>query len=640
MKIRNIILILLIAIISLVTVGCANNDDAAALTKKIYIVNNDRIMGNFPLPKYVEGNRNAPITWISSNPNYVSVAEYPEWDDKFDRELYVKATVVLPEDEGIEVTLTATVKFGKQVAKRELLITVVPNDFLELTAVEAKKVAKDTNIQVKGTVVMAGEAGYIVKDSTGYIYAYLSKHGLKVGDIVEVRGQRDTYNYMPQIKAPISEKIGREPEGYDPYADLETKTISQIMANPYTDSEMFGNLYKISGMVNTTGDSDLPYSFSNPIVLNEKLTVTKYSDVDALAELKEKAGKYVDAIVMIYSYRANEYNLLYVTDSLEVKTFTYTEQNYTDIALQMLQQKYTGMLVTGDLALEEKSGMEGHLANVEWTSQNLEIVKNDGKVVLPETDVDVTLNIKVTLGDKTANGTVEITVKKLAVSPIASLIKMTPKAAADEKIIVLVEGVVVGYQYKGYWLADETGTMLIYLNTGVSAGTNAPLVGQVVQVKGGLTTYDEKNKFTSQISPIGTFTVLDKTAPTLPTPTELSFDTMFSHDIKTLDEAKLVAENYFGKVFTITGDLIQMSSDNFWKIQDPTNPNRWFRMNDLASNTAVVALKNNASPKRVTITVMVRDLYFINDTSGYGNFTPGCMGGTYFVNTDVVVVTP
>ncbi len=636
MKIKNLLLILLLALVSFIVVGCKNNDEAVALTKKLYIVNHTEIKGSFPLPKYVEGNKEAPVAWTSNNTELISIGEYPAWDEKFDHDLYVKATVVLPEEETV-VTLTATVTFGDQVAKRDMQVTVVPNEFTVVTAAGAKQVAKDAKIQVNGTVVMAGDAGYIVKDDTGYIYAYLAKHGLKVGDKVQVRGLRDTYNFMPQIKTPVAEKVGEEGAGFDPYLNLPEKTIAEVIATPYTNVDFFCSMFKLKGVVGTTDDANNPYSFSNPLNLAEKVVVTKYSNAGALTELNENKGKYVEAIVMVYSYRANEYNLLYVEDSLTEKSFTYTEQNYVDIALQMLQQKYGDMLVTGDMTLDSEIGMEGHLATVTWESLNTDIIKHDGKVTLPEADTKVTLKVDLVLGDKTATGTVEVNVKKLSVSTIASLIPLTPAKGTDEKPVVLVQGVVIGYQYKGYWIADATGAILIYVNANIVAGTNAPQIGQVAQVKGGLTTFGETNEFTVQIAPIGTFTLVEDPAPTLPTPTTLSFDTMFGLGVTTRDQAKTAALTYYGKVFKITGNLIQMSTDNFWKIQDPTNPNRWFRMNNLASNAALLPLKNNDNPKNVTITVIVRDIYFIDDTSAYNNFKAGAFGGVFFVNEDVVV---
>lgn len=631
--IKSILGIMAIALIALILVGCGGNKEAQAFADKLYIADSDDIRGSFPLPKFVQGNRDAIVTWVSENDVIVTIDEYPEWDTQFSSELYYKATVVLPTTK-TNVDLVATVTFGSQTATRKMTISVQADEYIASTVVQAKAASLNTKVRIQGSVIYVAPFGYAVQDSTCNMYVYGSNHGRQLGDIVVVRGNRAVYNGMPQLGSATSEKIDQEPASFNPLANAIVGTVGDIMALPVDDGNSYTKMYKLQVMVEQSSDVHNPYHLTNPYNLEEFVGVTRYTSENSLAELNTLKGKFVECYVLVYSSYAGAYSVVFVENKAVEKSLSYTDQNKADLALQRLQLDLDGTIVTSDMDFFAE--LAAYDAEITWTSSNLDLIAADGKVTFPDEDTKVTITIDTKVNDATASGTIEVTVSKLDVSPISTLIPLTPEAASAPKVLVLIEGKVIGHQYRGYWVADETGAVLVWVGANLTE-TNAPAVGSVVQVKGELTTFGETNSFVTQIAPL-VFTVIeDAPAVNVIEPVVKTFDELFAYGLTTRAEAQDAAEELYGKFITITGQLVRMGSDNFWKIQDPTNADRWFRLNNLADNSALLALRNDATPPTVTITVMVRDLYFINDTSAYNNYKAGTIGGIYFAGEGVVV---
>lgn len=622
---KRFLMVAFLALVALVVVGCVNNDEAVELAEKIYLPDADAIKGTFPLPKYAIGNKEAKITWESDNPAIISIGEFPDWDKSFNSELNYKATVVLPTDAETVVTLTATLQYGKQKAVKEIELSVVKNDYVKKTIAEAKQAKLADKIEITGVVIFSGEGGYVVKDATGQMYVYGGK-GVKVGDKMQVRGTKDVYNRNPQVKFDSHEQLGTE--AFDQEAEAEEMAVKDIPLHDNTDLAFYAKLVKVSGIVQNNTDSNVPYKIVNPLNPSEFVTVNKYSSTKSLKSLKDNLGKYIEVIGFVYDNRGDKFNLA-IQDEFTGTTYTYTDQEVADVAVLGLQDKYAGQIVTGDLTLEKTANG----AAITWASGNTDIVGNDGKVNLPDTDTKVTLTITATYNDKTATGTVEITVKKMPPVKINTLIDITPAKANDPKVLVVVEGVVIGHQYKGYWVADETGAILVYTNATPTTEKPFPTIGSYLSVKGELTTYKENQYFTSQIAPIDV-KVLTGTAPTPIAPVELTFDQIFGLGIDTYAKAKTAAKTYFGRLITITGKVVQPSSnENYWNIVSLDDPTKFIYMSNLDSNAAIKLVKD----KTVTITVIIREIFYIDDSSTYHNFYKNTFGGGYFDGNGVIV---
>lgn len=616
--------IIVLAFIALVLVGCSDNQ-AKAKANKLYIPKHDAIAGSFALPKYVEGDTKAPVTWESSHPNIVSIGEIPDWEVPTEEDtmqptpdLYYKATVVLPAEETV-VTLKATVTYEGKKAVRNMEITVVADTYEAMTVEEAKAANLNTKVKLTGTVVYTSTKGYAIKDDTGYMYVYLAEHGREIGDIVNVRGLTAVYNNMPQLSSSTAEQIGVEDEDFDPYADIEEITIDELNNHQSTDKGFYTTMYKIKGKILTSTDSSNPYRITDPIDSSKFVAVTKYSSTASLNDLKDNfVNKYVEMVIVIYSYAKNAYNVCYVEDTAEETEITYTEKQKADITLQKMVDLVKDEILTWDITLPTED--DEFDATVEWESSNTAILTNDGKFTAPNAETEIELTVTVTVGNTTVDETVKVKAVKLEVSKVNTLFDRTPLNSSDATPLVLVQGKVIGHQYRGYWVADETGAVLI--SSSVRPGLN-----EIVQVKGNLTAYKPNESFNMQIEQLGYRELEDAEEPTLISPVTMSIADIFALGVNSQATAKEVAKTYYGKLITITGKV--RGSGNYWYIDGATT-GQFFRLNNLESNAGLTQGDD------VTITVMVRDIYYIDDASGYNNFKVGTFGGVFFSQTDIV----
>ena len=615
-NIKRIFLVFTLIFVAILVVGCNTENEAEALLEDIAFAKTENVNGSFPLPKFVKGNQEAPITWTSDN-EVIKVEEYPSWDDSFRHDLYVKAGVTLAKD-ATDVTLTATVTYKEKQASKAFLIKVVGDDYEAMTIAAAKAAALNTKVKLRGIVSFVSDGGYVIlaEDKSEQMFVYQGS-GFKVGDVVIVRGTTAIYNKMPQLASgSAAEKVDQVT--FNAETEATKMTLNAAMKMDPSSKSTYSKLIQIEGIVEATTDTNKPYKIYNPVDGRDFLFVSKYTSKKSLEALAANVGKYVKVNTIVYDHRDNFINIL-MPDSFTGVDYVYDAEKYAQLTLTEMQSKFEGALVTGNLTLP--TAVETRGATIAWESSNTAIIKNDGKVTLPNQDTKVTLSITVTVGEKTATGTVEVNVKKLDSTKVNKLLEMTPaKSDAASQILVAVEGVVVGHQYKGYWVADETGAILIYTNQ----TSGSPAIGSVVKVVGKLTTYGESNSFTSQIAPSSVEVIEGATAPTTIAPVVVDLATLVTNSVDSLDKAKTLAKTYYGKYITITGKLT--GSGNYWKIEDPNDATKFFRLNNLASNSILL---DNAG-KIYTITVMVRDFYFINDASGYNNYYAGTVGGIFF----------
>ena len=209
-------------------------------------------------------------------------------------------------------------------------------------------------------------------------------------------------------------------------------------------------------------------------------------------------------------------------------------------------------------------------------------------------------------------GEFEVTVEVSEYS-VEEIVAMTPKTTNDtDKVAVSFDGVIVALQYKGYWVADETGLVLIYTNS-----TTYPTVGKYVQVTGKVTTYQPNVKFTSQISD-SSYVALEGEAPKYDltaTPYELAES--YAKGIDSLDKAK--ESGYYGKVLKVKGTI--SGSGNYWYISDAEG-HRFY----ISSAYTTSALKAGYEAE---LDLLVREVFYVKDSSKYNNYDACTLGGFY-----------
>ena len=215
------------------------------------------------------------------------------------------------------------------------------------------------------------------------------------------------------------------------------------------------------------------------------------------------------------------------------------------------------------------------------------------------------------VADKQILGEFEVTVEVSEYS-VKEVVAMTPKTTNDaDKVAVSFDGVVVALQNKGYWVQDETGLILVY------GSSKTPEEGTYVQVTGKVTTFKETERFTSQISD-SSYVELEDEAPKYDlTPVLYDLSESYGKGIDSLDKAK--ESGYFGKVIKVKGTL--SGSGYYWYVTDAEG-NRFYINNAYTTKDLVAGYE-------AELNLLVRDIYYKKDTSGYNNFDAGTLGGFY-----------
>jgi len=204
---------------------------------------------------------------------------------------------------------------------------------------------------------------------------------------------------------------------------------------------------------------------------------------------------------------------------------------------------------------------------------------------------------------------------------IAEIVEMTPATTATaDKVAVGFDGVIVALQYKGYWVADETGLVLIY-----TGSTKYPEVGKYVYINGKVTTYQPELKFTCQISD-SSYTVLEGEAPKYDLPAaEYELIESYEKGIDTLAKAK--ESGYYGKVLKVKGTI--SGSGNYWYISDAEGHR--FYISNAYTTSAFVGKAGHVTE----LELLVREIYFKKDSSNYNNYDASMFGG-FYLGTPVV----
>lgn len=618
-KFFSIAVLLLVAVL---VVGCTSENLAEEKAELIYIGSKDAVNGSFALPKFVQGEAEAPIEWTSSNTESVKIEEFADWDDAFDHSKFIKAVVTLGTEE-VDLELTAVVTVGKDKATVKFPVTVVADLYTEKTITEAKAADLGTKVKVSGTVSYVGDSGYIIvaEDKTNQMFVYRGS-GVKVGDVVVVRAETAEYQQMPQLSNSAFEKVDQTE--FNPDTEAVVMTLTEVNAHPDTDKSFYSKLVKLTGKLVKTTDSNRPFAIENPLDPADFVYINKYTSAKSVETMNANLGKLITVNAVLYDNRGGDFTLL-LPDTFPAGTvISYSDEDNAIRMFNALAKTFGGMIITEDVVFPTTDEETG--ATIAWASSNVEVLANDGTVNTPNDDTTVTLTITVTVNEEVHEGTVEVTVKQLPISKVEDIVALTPDKAADPKVLVAFEGVVVGLQRRGYWVADETGAILIF-----NYDDPKPEVGQVVKVGGELTTYKDTERFTSQISN-SSFTVLDKAAPTVLAATTMTWEQMFGLGVDTYAKADAQGQVYYGKYITITGKVT--GSEYYWEIRNPANEDQFFKLDNLASS----ALLEGKADTIITITVMVRDIYHIDDTSGYNNYFAGTFGGIFFAATANIVV--
>ncbi|MCA0970955.1 endonuclease/exonuclease/phosphatase family protein [Halobacillus litoralis] len=201
------------------TLGFSGGDDTTAVTR------------NLKLPE--EGTDGVKISWKSSNSKVI------------DKDGTVTRPSADAEDE--TVTLTATLKKGKERATKTFDVTVV-KEVGQLSIAEARVLENDADVIISGTITAVDGKNLYVQDETAGIVVrdWSGEFAGEPGDVIEVQGTKGSFNGLDQVEVEDAANISIIKEDTIP----EPKEITADQLN----EEHEGMLVQITD-VSVTGDA-------------------------------------------------------------------------------------------------------------------------------------------------------------------------------------------------------------------------------------------------------------------------------------------------------------------------------------------------------------------------------------------------
>lgn len=319
---------------------------------------------------------------------------------------------------GIPIKAGDTVKLRTQIQnyngtpelKNAVLVSVTEGggtseEATQVTVAEA--LAKETGAQVKivGTVTTVLGKGFIITDATGSMNVFGTAEVTK-NQKVEVIGATAKYYDLPQISLTSVKAVGEEAVTIEytkyEYANLPTN---------FKEPNFYATYVEFEGEVVETTDLGTPYVIM-PAGSQKGFLISKYTNANALAELKANVGKYVTIKAVVYDSKDNEWRFAYQEGTLvEADTPELTNEEKLAAVKAELEKEFNGINVRANITLPT-TGKYG--TTISWASNN-EAISSTGVFTAPSEEVEVTLTATIKNNDETI-GTVEIVVKAKPVS--------------------------------------------------------------------------------------------------------------------------------------------------------------------------------------------------------------------------------
>jgi len=372
--------------------------------------------------------------------------------------------------------LKATVSKGKYSKTREWDVDVPPGD--KIIPISEIKTEYQNNDPVELTDVLVVHRiegqGFLVQDETGAIYIYDRGNAgdVKVGDIVSIEGKISFYGDAIQVSDPeVLVSLSDEPVSYE---DAPEKTVAEILALDTEDQGNFYVLYKLEGYVrqSKSGSYDRFH-----IEAGGQQIMLHYNALSKATEneLKELKDKYISFCAYTYVRNQQKMTLMILPDTIEeIEEPELTDEEKVDLAVDYLTATYDGKTFYNDLDLITKDARN---VTISWSSNKPNVISNQGKLTMPDTDTEVTLTATVIFGASEKEVTIKVIAKGVALSTVKQAIDLIDNGDLD---FVRTVGVIIGLDQQGnYYVADETGVIFVQDNIGdLAVGNKVEILGK------------------------------------------------------------------------------------------------------------------------------------------------------------------
>ena len=393
------------------------------------------------------------------------------------------------------------------------------------------------HVKVKGVIYYKFpnpmDPGFYLYDGTGYIFVMASSTGLDIGDGIELEGDFNYFEYVPQI---VNVTNLQENTSFTTLPVSTPMTLTELLSDSYNNPYIYSKPIITSGIVQfNMGKYFLAEAGSeNTVAINYK-SVDPMNDVFA-ARIGQKITMH--AIVLGYEPMNSIWHIIYDPSS-PIEDIVLTDQQKVDelIAFGIAQLDQKEFYSSFMLQLPTNDPIYGATIDFITTGENASYF-NPSTGLFLETDVqkNITLQITVTLGDITE--VVEVTIILLPIE----ILTIEEFLALNDMDYALVSGIVIFSFEEANLLiiADESGSILVvqsdmfakYGDLIVVHGYHASMEGIVLMSGSEETVID----------------VLDEGLPNPITPVQLTVDQFNALDV--------FNSLYWAKYLEVSGELV------------------------------------------------------------------------------------
>ena len=357
-------------------------------------------------------------------------------------------------------------------------------------------------VQVSGQVIyVSGVHGYWIEDETGRAYIYVNKeHDIKVGDKLTVKGTKDLYYSLLEVKdvSVVSKEAG-EYNYEDHIIEGDVTQLAEVVpaSSPYTkeDLAILGKYYHVSGRIVKDPNGKYTYALQDDLSGKSIVLYDSQFAEGTLEKLTSLEGKYVEMIVIFNDFYSSGFGrVIPLVDTIkEAKAPELAD----DQKVAKTKEELTKLLseeVKASINLYTTNNFEG--VTITWESDKPEVLDNTGKLgTSANVSEEVVLTAVIKAGEVTETVTFNVVVVFVAESTVAEVVK----ACDGEAKTVVFTGKVVALDQDGYfYVSDATG--VIYVRTKLG---DVAALGDVVTVTGETAVYTSSNKqYTRQINAV------------------------------------------------------------------------------------------------------------------------------------------
>lgn len=461
---KKVLTLFLAIALSFTLASCTNKEDLAnaedaAQKLSVEVTDASAVTSNLTLP--TEGLHDATIVWASDNETVIAT------DGTVTRPAY-------GEDDAT-VILTATITVGEESTEKALTFKVLADlNYVAATAKEVESSSFESGdlVKVSGIVVgIINTYGFQIYDGTGFTYIHEEKQPtVVIGDEVEVKGVKGTYNDSVQVASPASIEVLSTGNALPAFTEV---TMDQIYGQDHATTDWYNDMFRAEGIAVIQGEYDNAYLtwFTQDLDLVQIEVYYKSGGQDRIDEIKALDGKKVevDFILKDYSYG---YRMTVNTTGEVVEAINYNNAERAKLAVAYNDMLFNSLgdeiFANLDLSTEseyvqfpveqEDGTFEDEGVAMAWESSNTAVISNAGEVTLPSgTTETVDLTVTATYNGVTATKTYTVVVAD------KDTIVLTNVAGALEEVdgtVVLVEGVVTGFRYGRPFIQDADGTAM------------------------------------------------------------------------------------------------------------------------------------------------------------------------------------